>query len=214
MIAFYDDVGEMAAPTLFISLFLFITCLVVTLMFWKRSRMIDQAMEKRDFIARWKFSVSEWEKYVEYEHTERKAQRKAAFFFLGIIIIIVFTVFIFIIEDVKLEMFIAMLGLIGILSLFAFVFPFMIKKLHKAEGAEVLILPEGILLNRQFHSWHSFSSELLSAEIKVKPFKHLEVVYSYVTRFGKQAYTVLVPVPASADAKVAVEKLKKENELE
>ena len=213
MIAFYDDVGEMAAPVLFMSIFLFITCLFVTLMFWKRSRMIDRAMENGDFIARWKFSVSEWERYVTYEYSERNVQKKTAFFFLSVIIIIIFTIFIFVIEDAKMAMFLAMLGLIGILSLFAFVFPFMIKKLHKAEEAEVLILPEGILLNKQFHSWHSFSSELLSAEINEKPFKHLEVVYSYVTRYGKQPYTVFVPVPESADAEAVVERLKKENEL-
>lgn len=202
-----DSLGDMMPPVLFLSFFLGISCMVITIMFWRRSRLIDSAMAQKNYIARWQFSPSEWEKYINYEYQKRSAQRKAAFIFLGIITVIIFTIFIFIIDDAQLAMFLTMLGLLGILALFAFVIPFLIYKASKREAAEVLILNEGILLNQQFHSWNYFSSDLLSAQVKEKPFKHLEVVYSYVTRFGKQAYTVFVPVPEGEDAAAVVKKL-------
>ncbi len=208
-----ESMGDMAPPILFLSIFLGITCLVVALMFRKRSKLIEQAIEKGDFIARWQFSPSEWNQYIEYEYAERKAQRKAAFIFLSIIIIIIFTIFIFVIDEAKLAMFLTMVGLEGFLALFAFIIPFLLKKGSKPEEAEILIMKESVLLNRQFHSWHAFSSALLSARIKEKPFRHLELVYSYVTRFGKQSYKLFVPVPETADAEEVIKILKKENEL-
>ncbi|HOO32435.1 MAG TPA: hypothetical protein PK466_03805 [Thermotogota bacterium] len=208
-----DTMGEMMPPVFFMSVFLGISCLVVAIMFRKRSRLIEQAMDQKDYIVRWTFSPSEWERYINYEYAERMAMRKGAFIFLGILIVIIFTIFILCIDEAQLTMFFAMLGLLGILSFFAFILPWLAKITGKAKEAEVLILKEGILLDQQFHSWNYFSSDLISAEIAEKPFRHLELVYTFVSRNGKEAYPLFIPVPEGVDPTEVVVKLKKANDL-
>jgi len=216
-IGFFDSFGDSAPPILFLSFFLGIVCLICTFIFLKRSKEIEHALKDQSYIVQWDYTAEKWKAFMEKEDDFRTGERQVAFFFLTIITVIIFMMFvIFGEEDAKLAMFLVMLGLIVLYAMAAFIVPWLIRKLRKPEDVTILILPKGVLLNKQFHSWDFPMSKLASATYEKKPFQHLEIVYDFVDRTGPRSYTINVPVPEAVDEKKAlsvIEDLKRSNGL-
>jgi hypothetical protein len=123
---------------------------------------------------------------------------------------------IFVEEEAKLAMFLVMLGLILLYAMAAFIVPWLLRKLRKSEDVTVLILPKGVLLHKQFHSWDFPMSKLASATYEKKPFQHLEIVYDFVDRTGPRSYTINIPIPDGVNeqkAQSVIEDLKRSNGL-
>ena len=119
-------------------------------------------------------------------------------------------------EEAKLAMFLVMLALILLYAMAAFIVPWLLRKVRKNEDATVLILPKGVLLNKQFHSWDFPLSKLASASYEKKPFEHLEIVYNFVDRTGPRSYTINVPIPDGVNeqkAQSVIDDLKQSNGL-
>lgn len=217
VIGFFDTFGDSAPPILFLSFFLGIVCLVCTVIFLKRSREIDHALKDQSYIVQWDYTAETWKAFMEKEDVFRTGERKVAFIFLTAITVIIFMMFvIFVEEEAKLAMFLVMLGLILVYAMAAFIVPWMIRKLRKSEEVTVLILPKGVLLHKQFHSWDFPLSKLASACYEKKPFQHLEIVYDFVDRTGPRSYTINIPVPDGINeqkAQSVIEDLKQSNGL-
>ena len=217
VIGFFDSFGDSAPPILFLSFFLGIVCLVCTIIFLKRSREIDHALKDQSYIVQWDYTAGTWKAFMEKEDDFRTGERKVAFVFLTVITVIIFMMFvIFVEEEAKLAMFLVMLGLILLYAMAAFIVPWFIRKLRKPEDVSVLILPRGVLLNKQFHSWDFPLSKLASASYEKKPFQHLEIVYDFVDRTGPRSYTINVPIPDGVNeqkVQSVIEDLKRSNGL-
>jgi hypothetical protein len=216
-IGFFDSFGDSAPPILFLSFFLGIVCLVCTVIFLKRSREIDHALTDQSYIVQWDYTGEKWNAFMEKEDDFRTGQRKITFIFLTVITVIIFMMFvIFVEEEAKLAMFLVMLGLILLYAMAAFIVPWLLRKLRKSEDVTVLILPKGVLLHKQFHSWDFPMSKLASATYEKKPFQHLEIVYDFVDRTGPRSYTINIPIPDGVNEQKAhsvIEDLKRSNGL-
>lgn len=215
-IGFFDSFGNSAPPILFLSFFLGIVCLVCTVIFLKRSREIEHALTDQSYIAQWDYTGEKWKAFMEKEDGFRTGERKVVFVFLTVITVIIFMMFVIFAEEAKLAMFLVMLGLILLYAMAAFIVPWFLRKLRKNEDATVLILPKGVLLHKQFHSWDFPLSKLASASYKKKPFQHLEIVYDFVDRTGPRSYTINVPIPDGVNeqkVQSVIEDLKQSNGL-
>lgn len=190
---------------IFLTFFLSVVFCIITFIFYKRSRTIEKALENNDFIARWKFSQKQWEDFIIKEYNLRKEQKRAMFFFLTIITVIIFLVFIFLINEGKLVMFLVMLGLVSLYAFMAFAVPILIKRFHSKGDAEVMIMKNGILLNKQLHVWNIPTSKFKKAEYSENPFEMIKITYSYYDRTGPRQYTVVSPVPDEKEAKRVIE---------
>ncbi len=208
-----EDIDLKPAGTL-LSLFLSIMFLIITIIFYKRSRAIEKALENNEYLARWHFDKEKWEEFVNREYNYRKAQRKALFVFLSVITVIIFSVFILVIDEAQLPMFLTMVGLVLMYAFLAFLAPFLSKCYHKKGEAEVLIMKNGILLNKQLHIWNVPTSKFKHAEFKEKPFPMITITYSFYDRTGPREYTVVSPVPNEREGRKVVEQLKENGRID
>lgn len=188
-----------------LTFFLSLVSSIITFIFFKRSKIIEKALEKNDYVAKWKFSEEEWEKFISMEFNIRKEQKSAMFIFLTIITVIIFVAFILIIDEGKMGMFLVMLGLIGLYAFTAFIVPFFINLFHLKSDVEVMIMKNGILLNKQLHVWNIPTSKFQKAEYTDKPFKMIKITYSFYDRTGPRQYTVVSPIPDEKEARRVVE---------
>jgi len=216
IIVFFDSIGDWAPPALLLSFFLGIVGLICTVIFYKRSKEIEHALEDESYIAEWHYSAEKWEAFMNREDEFRTGQRKIAFVFLSVITVIIFMMFVIFAEEAKLAMFLVMLGLIVVYAMAAFIVPYLVRRFRKSEDVTVLILHKGVLLNKQFHSWDFPLSKLASVSYEKKNFEHLEIVYDFFDRTGPRSYTINIPIPEGEDEKSAqsvIEKLRNSNGL-
>lgn len=207
----FDFSMDLAGAGTFLSIFLAIVSFVLIFVFKKRSDAIDKALENKSYIAKWYFNEAEWEKYLKLEYSYRASEKKEICFFLSMITAIVFFLFIAFVKEARLAMFIFMVSIILLYSLMAFLIPFIIYKNHKKREAEVLIMEKGVLLNKQFHTWDTPMSEFVKAKIHKTPYRHIQIVYSFVDRIGERSYTVIVPIPETENAEEVLGKLLEAN---
>src|SRR6056297_977811 len=94
IITFFDSIGDWAPPALLLSFFLGIVGLICTVIFYKRSKEIEHALEDESYIAEWHYSAEKWEAFMNREDEFRTGQRKIAFVFLSVITVIIFMMFV------------------------------------------------------------------------------------------------------------------------
>src|SRR6056297_1075937 len=207
----FDALGDIAGAGFMVSLLLALTFFICIFIFRKRSRVVEYALNKGSFIARWQYSEQEWEDYLRQEYGYRKERNKGIFIFLSIITVVIFMFFVLFVEEAKLAMFLVMLGLVAMYGLVAFIIPFLIYHFHKQHTAEVMIMEKSILIDKQFHTWDFPLSKFSSADVDTVPYPHISVVYEFIDRTGPRSYTVNIPVPEGENAHGVVEQLKKAN---
>ncbi len=213
IIELFDILGDSAPPLLFLSFFLAIVCLVCTLIFRKRSRSIEFALQDQNYLAQWHYSAENWKAFMEKDDQFRTGERTLAFIVLSVMTVIIFMMFVIFAEEGKLAMFLTMLGLIFLYALAAFVVPYFIRRFRKDEAVTVLILTKGVLLNKQYHSWDLPLSKLAGASYDKKPYEHLQVTYEFVDRTGPRTYTINIPIPEGVTGQQAQQVAEELNRL-
>lgn len=208
----FDWLRSIAYAGFMLSIWLAISFFIVIFIFRRRSKQIENAIQKNKYIVSWQYAVDEWENYVKSDYVYRKAEKNAIFIFLTIITVFVFGIFIIFIDEGKLAMTLIMFSLVALYAFMAFVVPLLFYTFHKKHPSEVIIMENGVLLDKQFHTWDFPMSKFSSAKIIKKPFPHIAIEYEFVDRTGPRSYMVHVPIPQSADAQKVVEQLIQANQ--
>lgn len=130
--------------------------------------------------------------------------------FIGIIALVVFIIFALFDPDTWRIMLMALLGLMVLLSIFAFLVPWLNYKARKKSSYELYLSKNGVYIGGSFHVWGFLGSKLEEAAFDEKKMQVI-LKYSYLTRTGPSNEIVHIPVPPSKidAAKKAVEKLAK-----
>lgn len=195
-IAGYVDIMDGGGALIMVGLLFFFTSIPVAVMFNKRAKLYDSFAQGRDVLVHWRYTPDLWSEYGEEEEV-RDAYRKKMLFFT----IAGFAIFfgaLFLILDPEgggPATFLAMVGLVAIIGITAFISIRMAARRNRAGNAEVYISPDGLYLNRVLHSWGHINTRLESVRIVSARVPVIEFVYSYPSRAGMQSVIVNVPIP-------------------
>jgi len=191
-----------------ISLFFAISCFIVAIIYFQLGHKFNKITSGDNLIVHWKYKREDWLKFTEKEYKYEKGKNRMLLLFIGIIAVVVFTVFVLFNPDSLRIMFLVFIGLMALLAIFAFLVPWLNYKTRKKSSYELYLSKNGAYIGGSFHVWGFLGSKLENAVFNEKEMQMI-LNYSYPTRTGTSDETVHIPVPsAEADtAKRAVEKL-------
>lgn len=174
----------------------------------KNIKALDEAINNGEMIVYWKYSKKEWQNYLNYEMDYRTNEGIAIAIFLSIMTAIIFIPFAIIVQEIF--MIYVMLALFVMYGFMGFILPKIMYFIRKRKQGKVILLENGLLLGKQFHTWNFPLSKFSHANYKKTPYEHLEVVYKFVDRTGPRIYTVNVPIPKTnkKDIKEIISKFK------
>jgi len=191
-----------------VSLFLAISSLIVAIIYFQLAQKFKRITSGDSFIAHWRYEREEWLKFTEKEYKYEKNKNRMLLLFIGVIALVVFIIFSLVNHDSWRIMLVVWLGLMALLSIFAFLVPWLNYKARKKSSYELYLSKNGIYIGGSFHVWGFLGSKLEDAAFNEK---EMQVIlnYSYPTRTGPSNEIVHIPVPPSKidDAREAVEKL-------
>lgn len=197
-ILFPNDMFEWGGVFIFLGIFAALSGILVSLLFFKRARIIDNAFTGNNYLIHWKYDRDTWDKYTEKEYEYRKSVNKGLLLVIGGMCFIMGIIFWIIDPDAGKHVFLVMLGVIVILAITAVLTAVLTAVVpyhrNKKNVGEVFIFNDGLYINGQTHIWKGFTARLEKVSID-KKHSLLKFVYSTVTRAGRQNYTVLVPIP-------------------
>lgn len=202
---FYHDF-EGNIPVFMIGIFVLIAGLVGLAVFGRQMRILQRILSGEDLLAHWGYDPEEWKRFVEWEFTEERQEKRGLWLLISAITMLVGLGFWLIMRDEAAAwVLLFLLGLIGLLWVVAVLVPkFTYRRNIKGPG-EVCIGTSGIYMNGSVHTWHLLGSRFESAEYRDKPFPLLAVIYSYLMVAGRSLYIfrqyveVRVPVPAGRE---------------
>lgn len=192
-LSFFREIKPFGGLLIMISLLGAGTTFFCIFLFRKRAKTL-QVLLDGDYIAHWIYTKPDWQNFLKQEYTLRKEEKKGIFFLLSSITIPIFIVFILLIDEAQMIMFLVLLGLLALYAFLAFVLPIIQYALRNKEGAEVYLGKHGVLIDREFHNWNGTFSKFVS--IKQKSSTLLEITYEFFDRFGPRNYKAFLPLPS------------------
>ena len=184
--------------------------IVGTLIYVRLAARLDKIFKKENQLAHWTYSHEEWKLYSEKEHAEEAVSKKGLFFVISILTLIVGIVLYAIVGHDFWVIFSTVLVIILIVGLSAFFSTRSTYRLNKKYLGEAYISQDGVYLNRRAHIWKGIGSclENVVYEEGKQPQPRIEFKYSMPSRFGRDCFTVRVPVPRGQEG--AAKKIAKE----
>lgn len=177
-----------------------ISGIVAAVIYAWRAKKLDAMLRGGNLLVHWTYTPEEWERHTEKAHQEKKATNKILFFMISGFAIIIGAVFFIKDPESGKFVFLAMLGLIAIIGLVAFLTTMADYRRNRKNLGEAYIARDGVYLNRVLHTWKGLATHLDNV---VYEREAQSLVFSYVAvdRIGLHSYFVRVPVPQGQEAK-------------
>lgn len=188
------DIFDGGGPLILLGIFAALSGIFVSMLFFKRAKIIDDAFIENNYLIHWKYGRDTWNEYAEKEYEYRKGVNKAMLLLIGSMCLIVGIIFWIIDPDAGKYVFLVMLGVIVILAITAVLTAVLPYRRNKKNVGEVFIFNDGLYINGTTHIWKGFTARLDRVTLDRKR-NLLKFVYSALTRAGRHSYTVLVPIP-------------------
>lgn len=200
-------------PAVFmLSIFFMICAIVIALMFKSRERKLETLISGDNLLSQWTLSPEQKKKYVDYQFQQNFGMNTLMLLVIGVIAVVVFGLFIIMIDEGRLFMFFVLLGLIAILVLFAFGTPYYYKLTNSKGDGRILIGAKYAYINGYFHNWDFIMSGLRKIKIIKEPFYGLSLEYYYTDRTYQHSEIIVIPANEDIDLKFLVTQLKTLNE--
>ncbi|MEA3490603.1 MAG: hypothetical protein U9R27_01740 [Campylobacterota bacterium] len=196
----------------FISLILSISSLLVAWMYRGRSERLESLISGENLLAEWRLTAEMKESYIDYYFIQKKEKNLAILTIISIIATIVFGIFILLIDEARLVMFITLISLILFLSLFAFGMPYYYRHTNQKGDGWILIGAKYAYINGYFHNWDFPLSGLSKIEIIKKPFYGINLIYYYTDRTLLHSEELFIPANEDIDLDILVESMNELNQ--
>lgn len=209
----YMDLGvvNFHPAIVMISIFLFLISLVVAYMFRSREKKLQSLITGENLLASWTLNRTQKNAYVNYLFEHEKRKNSAIFLVIAVMAVVVFGIFILVIDEGKIAMFLAMIGLLVFLSLFAFGMPWYYKYQNSKNDGVVMIGDKFAYINGYFHNWDFILSGLSKVKIMKSPFYGINLVYYYTDRTLTNSEELFIPANEEDDLEELVRILKARN---
>ena len=209
----YSNMDGMKGGFALIILFGFLAlCSFITAMVYiPRAREFNKLVNNLHPLARWSYTPQEWDDFVKEDLKETIAINKSMLRLVIIISVVVCCLLLFIYHDKLFIVIIA--GLILLLTLVAFIAPYVRKGILKKGVHEVLISENAVYVGGTFQTWKHLGARLTGAAVSTDlAVPILCISIEFPTRTGYQETIIRTPVPAGKikEAKNVVEILQKQ----
>lgn len=192
----------------FIGFFIFLAALIVAFIFNSRAKKLQSLLTGENIVASWILSSDEKIAYVNHLYESEKAKNKGIFWITTVLIVVIFGIFILVIDEGKVAMFMVMLILIGFIAAFAFGMPNYYKSKNSNADGQILIGKKFAYINGFFHNWDFPLSGLKNVKIINEPFYGIHLTYYYTDRTWTNTESINIPASAVVDLKEVISNLK------
>ncbi|WP_111706597.1 zinc-ribbon domain-containing protein [Lutibacter citreus] len=165
-----------------LSIFFCLSAIVIGFMFRSREKKLQSLISGEKLLAAWTLSDLEKRNYVNFLFENEKSKNKGILLVISFLSVIIFGIFILVIDEGKLAMFFVLIGLIVFLSFFAFGMPFYYKNRNLKNDGKILIGKKFVYINGFFHNWDFPLSGIKKVKIIKEPFYGLYIKYYYTDR--------------------------------
>jgi hypothetical protein len=200
----------------FVAIFLSITFLITSVVFFVMAKKFDAAIKDDNMILHWVYEKSEWIKFSDKEFVVQKREKRSLFILITSISFVVLVIFSIVVKDSWHIMIIVFFGLAALLAFVAFIIPKMQYANFKKTIPEVYIALGCAYLTGEFHFWNMLGAALEDVEMDDKNMQ-IKITYSYPTKYNRSQTVLRIPLPigenAKSEAENAISILKKSNNL-
>ncbi len=186
-------------PFTFLGGFIALGSLVVALIFRARAKKLSTLISGENVVAAWQLSQEEKAIYSHYLFAHERSKNLLILGITTFLIVVIFGLFILLIDEGKGAMLVVMLGLIVILSLFALGMPIFYRQKNLHSDGIILIGRKFAYVNGFFHNWDFPLSGIQKVKPIDKPFYGLYVQYYYFDRTFKNTEELFIPAPPGTD---------------
>jgi len=212
ILAFMDlDMLPIHPALAFISFFIVLASLVIGYMFKSREEKKLTLITGENLLAEWTLTSEQKENYATYLFEHEKNKNRFILYSISAIAIVVFGIFILVIDEGKLFMFLVLIGLILLLTSFAYGMPFYYKKSNLKGDGKILIGAKFAYINGYFHNWDFILSGLKKVKIVNEPFYGLNLIYYYTDRTLRHSEELFIPATTDIDLNKLIDSLKELN---
>jgi len=194
-----------------IGIWLGISSLIIAWMFNKRSQKLQSLITGESLLASWQLESRQKEAYVKYLFEYEQGKNKAIFTIMVIMFVLIFGIFIAVIDEAQLAMFLSMIGFISFLSLFAFGMPYYYRRTNRNGDGKILIGAKYAYINGYFHNWDFPLSGLSKIKTIKEPFYGIYLVYYYTDRTLRNTREIMIPANADIELEEVIAKMQEAN---
>lgn len=203
---FEIDIYHGGGAMIFVGFFLFVISIILFLIYLKRARQFDKVYQNiptdddikntQTLNIKWTYDKAYWDNFASLHQREKLDSNKSMFIFVAVMIIIVFGIFMIADPEAAPAMGYIGLGLLILLFVVSRLTPKLSAERLKNSKPECIITNSALILGKQYHNWMTLGNKLESVKFIKDNKPRLEIIYSYPVRYGRQNYTILVPVPS------------------
>ncbi len=203
----YLEIIDIHPALIMLSILLLSVSIIISVMFRSREKKLNKLISGESLIAEWQLTSEQKNTYVQQLFQKEIIKNSLILLVISFISIIVFGIFIAVIDDGKLAMLGILVGLILLLALFAYGMPYYYRYKNKKGDGIVLIGKKYAYVNGYFHNWDFPLSGIKKVKIIQEPFKGISLTYYYTDRTLKHSETLQIPISDPYLTRNLVEKL-------
>jgi len=203
----YLEIINIHPALIMLSILFLALSIIIAIMFRSREEKLKKLISGESLIAEWILTPEQKDAYVNQLFKKELLNNSLILISISFISIIVFGVFIAIIEEGKLAMLGVLIGLILLLTIFAYGMPYYYRYKNKKGDGIVLIGKKYAYINGYFHNWDFPLSGIKKVKIIQEPFEGISLTYFYTDRTLKHSETLQIPLSETYYAKKWINKL-------
>jgi len=212
LVAIMDFDGLPIHPAIvMLSIFFFIMAIIIGFMFRSREKKLQTLISGENLVAEWTLTNNQKNEFANHLFKNEFSKNKIILFSISTIAIIIFGVFILVIDEGKLAMFLVLVGLLLFLSIVAFGMPLYYKMKNAKGDGNILIGGKFAYINGYFHNWDFPLSGFKKIKIIETPFYGINLIYYYTDRTLNHSEELFIPSPNEIDLNNLVTTLKNLN---
>jgi uncharacterized Zn finger protein (UPF0148 family) len=192
-----------------ISIFFLLMSLVIAFMFRSREKKLQSLISGENLIAAWTLTNHEKRNYVNFLYSNEKSKNMGLLIVISVLAIVIFGIFILVIDEGKLFMFLALIGLLVFVSFFAFGMPYYYRNRNLKNDGKILIGKNFAYINGFFHNWDFPLSGIKKVKVIKEPFYGLYIKYYYTDRTFTNTEELNIPASEWIDLSPLVAVLNK-----
>lgn len=209
ILAFLDlDMLPIHPAVVMISIFFLMASLITGYMFRSRENKLQNLISGEHLLAEWTLSTEQKKEYAHYLFKQKVGKNIFILYSIVAVAVVVFGIFILVIDEGKFAMFMVFIGLIMFLSFFAFGMPYYYKMKNSNGNGQILIGAKYAYINGYFHNWDFPLSGLSKVKIINEPFYGIHLTYSYIDLTLKHSEDLIIPANKEVDLEGLTTKLK------
>jgi len=198
----------------FVSIFLCISFMVITLIFRNRAKKMDKLLTGENLLVHLEFDDEMLQQYAETMKIESTDKNKVIMWVIGILFLVITIPFLFFLESDERGGFLAIIGSIVLIIFVASrFFPFYYYRKNLKGDKQILIGEKYAYFNGYFHNWDYPMSGLTKIKAIKTPFHGIQLAYFYTDRTWRHLHEIKFPMPENFDPQPVLNQMKLANNI-